>query len=85
MGILDKILKPKDKKRKYSDDDYIRTSLIYNEEDNRNLIILLSFTENYFADAIDLLSSSTLTTKALTPSLNSTTIPGLMSFFVIIL
>ena len=63
MGILDKILKPKDKKRKYSDDDYIRTSLIYNEEDNRNLIILLSFTENYFADAIDLLSSSTLTTK----------------------
>lgn len=69
MGILN-LFKRKNKTKKYSDDDYVKSSFIYHDSLGNNIIILLSFTENYFSDAIELLSATKLNTKFIQTSID---------------
>ena len=69
MGILN-LFKRKNKTKKYSDDDYIKSSFIYHDSLGNNIVILLSFTENYFSDAIELLSVTKLNTKFIQTSID---------------
>lgn len=69
MGFLN-LFKRKNKTKKYSDDDYVKSSFIYHDSLGNNIVILLSFTENYFSDAIELLSASKLNTKFIQTSID---------------
>lgn len=57
MKFLKKLFKKKDN-RKYSEDSFLRTDVIYNTE--RNIIILVSFTDDYISTVLEFVSSCTL-------------------------
>lgn len=57
MKFLKKLFKKKNNK-KYSEDSFLRTDVIYNTE--RNIIILVSFTDDYISTVLEFVSSCTL-------------------------
>lgn len=73
MGLLNLFKKNNFKKKKYSNNDYVKSKFIYHGNYANNIVILLSFTENYFSDAIELLSSSTLRSKFIQTSIEHET------------
>lgn len=62
MGFLDKLFKKKSEKKIYSDDNYIRSKTIYCDDGDitelPNIVILISFSNNYCQDAIDIAASN---------------------------